>query len=161
MSNRAELLRRIIAEGRRNYAACTLLNQALADRLGLHSTDLQCLSLLDLGEGEPLSTGEIARMTGLTPGSATRLVDRLERAGLVVRCADPGDRRRTMVVPIPESLDGVTRAWETSGRALTEVLDDFTDDELAVIGSYLRRSAQVGKEQAVRVAGEESIPGGG
>ncbi|MEW1841983.1 MarR family transcriptional regulator [Nonomuraea angiospora] len=54
------------------------------------------MALLDLESG-PVSTGEIARLTGLTPGSATRLVDRLEKAGLVVRHPDPADRRRTLV----------------------------------------------------------------
>ncbi|GAA3117863.1 MarR family winged helix-turn-helix transcriptional regulator [Streptosporangium carneum] len=151
MSNRAELLERVIAESRRHYAAYTLFNQALADRLGLHPTDVQCLSLLDLEE-EPLSTGEIARLTGLTPGSATRLVDRLEKAGLVVRCADPGDRRRTLVTLASDPTAEVGREWDVPGQAFGEVLERYTDDELTVIGDYLCRTAKVGREQAVRLA---------
>lgn len=46
----------------------------MADHLGMRLTDLQCLGPLSL-EPEPLSTGEIAKLTGLTLGSATRLVD--------------------------------------------------------------------------------------
>ncbi|MFJ5309984.1 hypothetical protein [Streptomyces sp. NPDC088350] len=53
-----------------------MFNQAVADRLGLHPTDLQCLNLLTLEAG-PVTTGRIAELTGLTTGSATRLVDRL------------------------------------------------------------------------------------
>ncbi|MFD9932446.1 MarR family transcriptional regulator [Streptomyces massasporeus] len=46
-------------------------------------------------EPEPLTTGEIAEPTGRTSGSATRLVGRPERAGLVGRRPDAHDRRRT------------------------------------------------------------------
>ncbi|MEV8635863.1 MarR family transcriptional regulator [Streptosporangium sp. NPDC051023] len=155
MSNRAKLLGRVVAESRRHYAAYTLFNQALADKLGLHPTDLQCLSLLDLETG-PLSTGEIARMTGLTPGSATRLVDRLERIGLVVRRADPGDRRRTLVLLAADSTARVGQEWEIPGRAFAEILETYTDDELAVIGDYLCRTAQVGRDQAVRLTQDDA-----
>jgi hypothetical protein len=55
--SRAELLSAVTTAARRHHAAYTLFNQTLADRLGLHPTDLQCISLLDL-ESEPLTTGE-------------------------------------------------------------------------------------------------------
>ncbi|GGO89408.1 MarR family winged helix-turn-helix transcriptional regulator [Wenjunlia tyrosinilytica] len=153
MPDRSALLESVIAESRQHYAAWTLFNQAMADRLGLHPTDLQCLGLLDL-QPEPLGTGEIAKLTGLTPGSATRLVDRLEKAGMVVRAADPDDRRRALVALAPGSLAGVEQAWEGPGRAFGEVLERYTDDELTVIGDYLRRVSAVGREQAALLARE-------
>ncbi|MDP9867803.1 MULTISPECIES: MarR family winged helix-turn-helix transcriptional regulator [Streptosporangium] len=149
--DRDRLIQRVVADSRRHYAAYTLFNQALAEHLGLHPTDLQCLSLLSL-EAEPLTTGEIARLTGLTSGSATRLVDRLDRAGLVVRQSDPGDRRKTLVSLAPRPVSEVDAAWETPGEAFLTALDDFTDEQLAVIGDYLRRVSAVGAEQAARLA---------
>lgn len=151
MSNRSELIRQIAGESRRHYAAWTLFNQAMADHLGLHPTDLQCLGLLEL-ESEPLSTGEIAKLTGLTSGSATRLVDRLAEAGLIVRQADPADRRRSLVALAPGSLAEIGDAWEIPGSAYAEVLEDYTEDELAVIRDYLRRAADVGRAQATRLS---------
>jgi len=156
VSTRAELLRRITDESRRHYAAYTLFNQAMADRLGLHPTDLQCVSLLSL-EPEPLSTGGIAKLTGLTPSAATRLVDRLEAAGLVVRSVDPADRRRALV-ELASRTTVVSEAWDEPGRAFGEVLDAYTDDELAVIGDYLHRASRVGREQAERLVAEDSGP---
>ncbi|MEV4244215.1 MarR family transcriptional regulator [Streptosporangium canum] len=154
---RERLIQQVVAESRRHYAAYTLFNQALADHLGLHPTDLQCLSLLSL-EPEPLTTGEIAKLTGLTSGSATRLVDRLDRAGLVVRRGDPADRRKTLVSLAPKPVSEVDDAWDTPGEAFVSALDDFTDEQLSVIGDYLRRVSAVGTEQAARLA---SAPGPG
>ena len=150
MSNRAETLKRIMDESQRHYAAYVLFNQAMADHLGMHPTDLQCVAMLDLESG-PVSTGEIARLTGLTPGSATRLVDRLEKAGLVVRHADPTDRRRALVALAPSAGARIGEAWETPGKAFGEVLDTYTDAELGVIADYLRRATAVGRAQADRL----------
>ncbi|WP_246430549.1 MarR family winged helix-turn-helix transcriptional regulator [Streptomyces rectiverticillatus] len=162
MPKRAELVDRIKEESRRHYAAWTLLNQTMADHLGLHPTDLQCLSLLAM-EREPLSTGEVARLAGLTPGSATRLVDRLEKAGLVERHADPGDRRRALVALAPAAQSRISAAWDVPGGAFMAVLDGYGDEELAVIGDYLRKGAEVGRTQAERLraagrAGESTPP---
>lgn len=153
MSNRAETLKQIMDESQRHYAAYVLFNQALADHLRIHSTDLQCVALLDVESG-PVSTGEIARLTGLTPGSATRLVDRLEKAGLVVRHPDPADRRRALVALAPSARERIGAAWELPGQAFGEVLEHYSDAELTVIADYLRRAAEVGRAQADRLARE-------
>ncbi|WCD86602.1 hypothetical protein KPP03845_102954 [Streptomyces xanthophaeus] len=148
--SRAELLARIVTESQRHYAGYSLFNQAMAEHVGLHPTDMQCIALLDLEPG-PVSTGEIARLTGLTSGSATRLVDRLVKAGIVERHADPDDRRRSLVALAPEARERIGAAWETPGRAFGAVLEGYSDAELAVIGDYLHRAAEVGRAQAKRL----------
>ncbi|MFB9966596.1 MarR family winged helix-turn-helix transcriptional regulator [Sinosporangium siamense] len=139
-------------ESQRHYAAYVLFNQAMADHLQIHSTDLQCVALLDLESG-PVSTGEIARLTGLTPGSATRLVDRLEKAGLVARHPDPADRRRALVALAPKARERIGAAWDLPGKAFAEVLERYSEAELTVIADYLHRAADVGRAQAERLAG--------
>ncbi|MFF4857433.1 MarR family winged helix-turn-helix transcriptional regulator [Streptomyces rubiginosohelvolus] len=152
MSNRTreELAAAVTATTRRHHAAYTLFNQAMADHLGLHPTDLQCVSLLAL-EPCPRTTGEIAELTGLTSGSATRLVDRLQRAGLAERHPDPHDRRKMLVALTHGRTPEVEAAWDTPGRAFDRALDEFTDEELTVIERYLRRTTDVGTEQAARL----------
>lgn len=155
MSNEkhAELLTAVTVAARRHYVAYTLFNQALANRLGLHPTDLQCLGLLEL-EAEPLSTGEIAKLIGLTSGSATRLVDRLEKAGFIIRTPDPLDRRKALVSLATRRGAEADEAWEEPGNAFADVLADFSTDELTVIERYLRRTTEVGTEQAARLTGQ-------
>ncbi|WP_433189043.1 MarR family winged helix-turn-helix transcriptional regulator [Actinoallomurus sp. CA-150999] len=153
MSNRAELLARVVGESQRHYAAYTLFNQAMADRIGLHPTDVQCIALLDLEPG-PVTTGEIARLTGLASGSASRLVDRLEKAGFVQRQPDPNDRRRALVALAPDAAARIAEAWETPGQAFGAVLERYTDEQLEIIVDYLRQAADVGRDQARRLTTE-------
>ncbi|MCF2530066.1 MarR family winged helix-turn-helix transcriptional regulator [Yinghuangia soli] len=152
MSTRAELLARIADDSQRHYADYMAFNQAMADHLGLHATDLQCIALLDLQDG-PVSTGDIARMTGLTSGSATRLVDRMVKAGIVERHADPQDRRRQLVALVPEARQRIGAAWEEPGKAFAEVLEGFSEDELRTVAAYLERAGEVGRAQAERLRG--------
>src|SRR5579859_6135766 len=71
------------------------LNALIAERMGLVITDLQCLhALRQLG---PSTAGELAGRVGLTPGAASRMIDRLEVAGCVRRTPDPDDRRRLVI----------------------------------------------------------------
>ncbi|MGW0765542.1 MarR family winged helix-turn-helix transcriptional regulator [Streptomyces sp. NPDC002676] len=147
---RARLYDEMSMTSRRYLAAYTLLNQAIADHLGLHPTDVQFLSLLT-AEPNPLTVRQIADMTGLTTGSATRLVDRLEREGYVSRTADPHDRRRVLVAPVPERIARVTAVWDDLGEAWQALLDEHTEDELEVITRHMRRAHDLSHDQMRRL----------
>ncbi|MGA5823176.1 MarR family winged helix-turn-helix transcriptional regulator [Kitasatospora sp. NPDC094028] len=148
--HRARLQEELSRESRRYLASYVLLNQAVADHLGLHPTDVQCLSLLT-ADPAPLTVKQIADLTGLTTGSATRLVDRLERDGYVVRAPDPQDRRRVLVSPVPERLARVTAVWNDLGHAWHELLDGHSDQELEVITEHMRRAHDLGQAQIRRL----------
>ncbi|MEU2712525.1 MarR family transcriptional regulator [Streptomyces sp. NPDC007205] len=144
--NRARLYEELATESRRYLAAYVLFNQAVADHLGLHPTDVQALSLLTAGP-EPLTVRQIADMTGLTTGSATRLVDRLERGGYVARTPDARDRRRVLVTPVPERVARVTAVWDELGRTWQTLLDDDSEDELRAITRHMRRANDLSRDQ--------------
>lgn len=148
--DRERLLAELAVASRRHMAAYVLFNQAVADRLGLHPSDLQCLNLLTL-EGRPVTTGRIGELTGLTTGSATRLVDRLERAGYVVREGDPADRRRVLVSAVPERAAEFRRVWEGVGGSWVGLFDDLDDDGLALFVGLLRRTTAFAATQAARL----------
>lgn len=67
-------------------------------RHGLTTGEFDVLAALRRS-GEPftLTPTVLARMLMLSPGAMTNRLDRLERAGLVVRSVDPGNRRSTLV----------------------------------------------------------------
>jgi DNA-binding MarR family transcriptional regulator len=73
----------------------TLHNHAVAESVGLHLTDQECLDLLDWTG--PLTAGEIGAHLGLSSGAVTGLIDRLESGRWVWRERDPEDRRRVVV----------------------------------------------------------------
>jgi len=151
---RERLLDELAGVSRRYIASYALFNQAVADHLGLHPTDLQCLNLLTLERG-PVTSGRIAEMTGLTTGSATRLVDRLEKAGYVVRERDAEDRRRVLVVTVPERIAEFGRMWDRLGGGWSALFEELDDAELAVVIGHMRRTVEFGAQQVARLrAGE-------
>ncbi|KKD04133.1 MarR family winged helix-turn-helix transcriptional regulator [Streptomyces sp. WM6386] len=149
-AGRRRLLDELGGVSRRYMASYALFNQAFADHLGLHPTDLQCLNLLAL-EGGPVTTGRVAELTGLTTGSATRLVDRLERAGYAVRERDVADRRRVLVATVPEKLAELTRVWDRLGGGYNALFDDLGDAQLALIIEHMRRTTRFSAEQVERL----------
>ncbi|MFJ9729060.1 MarR family winged helix-turn-helix transcriptional regulator [Streptomyces sp. NPDC101209] len=150
---RERLLDELSSVSRRYMASYALFNQAVADHIGLHPTDLQCLNLLTL-EGAPVTTGRIAELTGLTTGSATRLVDRLEKAGYVVRERDAADRRKVLVATVPEKVAEFGRMWQRLSGGWFALFDDLDDTQLAVIVGHIRRTADFsGRQVALLRAG--------
>ncbi|MFE9454329.1 MarR family winged helix-turn-helix transcriptional regulator [Streptomyces sp. NPDC006739] len=149
-AGRARLLAELSTVSRRYMASYALFNQAVADRLGLHPTDLQCLNLLTL-EAEPVTTGRVAELTGLTTGSATRLVDRLERAGYVERRRDAADRRRVLVATVPERIAEFGRLWEGLAGDWSTLFDDLDDTELATVVGHMRRTVEFTGRQVARL----------
>jgi DNA-binding MarR family transcriptional regulator len=136
---------------RQYLASYVLFNQAVADRLGMHPTDVQCLNLLTL-EKEPLSTGQVAELTGLTSGSATRLVDRLERGGYVRRERDTHDRRRVLVHLNNVKLAEFGQLWTELSEGWDAIFDDYTDKELALLLRHMRRTIELGASQRDRLS---------
>lgn len=140
-------------ESRRYMAAYALFNQAVADHLGLHPTDLQCLDLLGL-EARPVTTGRVAELTGLTTGSATRLVDRLVRAGYVTRERDTEDRRRVLVVTVPERMAEMGAVWERRHASWSRVHDAYDDGQIAFLVAHVRRTVERSAAQVVALRRE-------
>src|SRR5688500_16476342 len=117
---RAELLAALTGALRQLSAATVLFHQAVADRLGMNVTDHKCADILER-EGA-LTAGERARRTGLTTGAVTGVIDRLEKAGLARRAADPADRRRVIIEPNLRRLERrVAPLFESMGRASAEL----------------------------------------
>ncbi len=137
---------------RRYMASYALFNQAVADHLNLHPTDLQCVNLLSLEDG-PVTIGRIGELTGLTTGSATRLVDRLEKAGYVVRERDAADRRRVLVAVVPEKMAEFGRMWDRLGGGWFALFDGLEEEELALIIGHMRRTVEFTGEQIARLRG--------
>ena len=121
--------------GRRLSYEIVMLHTALGQRLGLSVTDHKYLDLID--REAPVHPAHIARLTGLTTGAVTALVDRLERAGFVERRPDPGDRRRIVLTATGPRIAEIGRLMATLGRRTAPVIAQFDDDQLALVATFL------------------------
>src|SRR2546423_4573690 len=122
---RDSMLGDLARSAQRAAADGILFHQAVADRLGLHVSDLRCLNILL--EAGSIPAGEIGERTGLTTGAVTRMVDRLERAGYVRREPDPADRRRVIVSPMPRQMARIAPMYTRMGPGLATPMDDYND----------------------------------
>ena len=85
----------------RAIGACTdAYRRAVATAVDLGTADLVALSLLQ--REEPQRASQIGEWTGLTPGSVTALLDRLESRGFLTRIRPTHDRRSLDVCLTPE-----------------------------------------------------------
>lgn len=132
----AEVMAEVMAELLAFISSVVLHNTEVGRRLGLGPSDAQFLSLL--GAHGPLTPGDLARHSGLTTGTVTGVLDRLEAGGYVRRERDPHDRRRVVVVPVPEGTQRLRAEYAGHARRTDEVLGRRTAAELAVIRDFLR-----------------------
>jgi DNA-binding MarR family transcriptional regulator len=138
VADRDELVARILGPlARRHSTATVLFHHAMAERLGLGPSDHKCLDLL-LERG-PMTGSQLATITGMTTGAITGVVSRLERAGYLRREQDPKDGRKQRLIPSPEGLREVGRAFDGVRPASASLLDDFDAEQLAVIARFLER----------------------
>jgi DNA-binding MarR family transcriptional regulator len=81
----------------------------------------------------PLTPSELAAREKIQRPTATRVLARLEEAGLIARAADPADRRSSLVAATPagDALLAATR--ERKDLYLAERLDRLSPEELAVL----------------------------
>lgn len=136
-SRRAELIDALMAAAPRMVTDAILLHQAIADRLGLHITDLRCLQILTATG--PTTPGELVKRTGLTTGAVTRLVDRLVTAGYLRRTHDTTDRRRVIITPVVEKCAPIGTLYSGLARGWNEVIARYTDQELELILDLFER----------------------
>ena len=95
-------------------------------RHGLTHAALNALAVIE-GSGGPLPAGEVANRMHITSGTATTVLDTLERNGHVTRLADPTDRRRVLVEITPAAgpvLDAVLPEIQQAASAVMSGLGD-------------------------------------
>ncbi len=124
-------------------------DEAAAARLGLNRTDLRCLDIVLAAEPRP--AGQLSAALELSPAATTTVIDRLERAGLVSRTRDPGDRRRVLVAPTDKARAAEAEIFAPVGRAGAEALARYGPAELAVINDFLATARAVQRDQIDRV----------
>jgi MarR family transcriptional regulator, organic hydroperoxide resistance regulator len=148
MSNRAFLHSTLIRHIRQFIAGTILFNQKVADRVGLHLTDMQCINVLDLLG--PTTAGELARQTGLTTGGVTVMIDRLEKAGFVKREPNPDDRRSVLVRINPRKLEKINAFYGEINERMAALMADTPISQLDAVSEFLARMNQARAEDAPR-----------
>lgn len=116
--------------------------QRLRDRIygGDDSLDLAQHDALEVVVGlTGARMGDLATALRVDASTATRTVNRLEAAGLVVRQPDPADRRSVVVVTTAAGRRRDERLRQRARQALGELFARFDDPELATLAELMER----------------------
>jgi DNA-binding MarR family transcriptional regulator len=135
----------LLLETRALYEAIYRFDGIAAAELGIHLSDLRCINALEKG---PLSAGAIGERLGLTSGSVTALIGRLEKAGFVVKTRSVEDARQVGVQLQPSFYQQADAIYARLGQSLSMQFDGLSKAEITQAIAVINRLT-AGFNQAV------------
>ncbi|WP_344530921.1 MarR family winged helix-turn-helix transcriptional regulator [Streptomyces albiaxialis] len=127
-------------DGLRAFGAnYTEFTRRFAVWLGLHATDAAALAEILYAEdkGTPLSPARLAERVSLSSGATTALLNRLEKAGHVVRTREQADRRVVTLRSSPEIRPRAVEFFGPYSARLTEVVARHDPERLREFEGFL------------------------
>lgn len=130
----------------RQYSdASIFMHEAIARKAGLSSADHKYLGLII--QHKELSAGDISKLTGLTGGAVTGLIDRLEKKKLLKRQFTKDDRRKVIIVPNKENTMKLLQPiFSELQQKTTDLLTTFSEEEIQIIKRYFIEATSIMKE---------------
>jgi len=89
--------------------------------------------------GDSLPLGQLAERLACVKSNVTQLVDRLEADGLVVRSADPNDRRSRLAVITESGKTAYTRGTQIQQQAEREIFGALSKEESSALHALLAK----------------------
>lgn len=87
----------------------------------------------------PMRPTAMSEVLGTGASHVSKIVGRLEEAGLVVRSTDPTDRRATLIALTEEGETAARGVYELGDRMITEVLEQWSREDVELYTSLTRR----------------------
>lgn len=120
------------------------LSEASLRYMQLNRTDMRALHFLIVAEntGAIVTPSAIAEHLGISTASTTKLLDRLERGGHIVRSTHPTDRRALHILVQPETRAAAMRTIgkQHAKRFIASI--DLSSAERAVVARFLENMAK-------------------
>jgi DNA-binding MarR family transcriptional regulator len=134
---------------RAHAAVVRELSSELVAAHGLTINDYEVLLRLVRAEGNRMRRVDLAQEVLLTPSGITRLLEGLERGGLVERVACAEDLRVSYAQLTPAGRTKLRAASKTHVAGIHRLfLDHFDDDEQVLLGELLGRLAEADEGDA-------------
>ena len=105
----------------------------------LDITAAQYVILMSLAQGQADSASELCKGMPYDPGAMTRMLDRLERRGLVRRVAHPNDRRASTLELTAEGKALYPKLQASVMDVINRFLRGFTQKEAQQLETFLLR----------------------
>jgi len=144
---REAMLHRLVAAIRSYQTASEMFDHAYGSLLGVNDTDARCLDIIQ--RFETLTPGQLAEQSGLTTGAVTTVLDRLEKSGYARRTRVDDDRRKVHIELTEHCNDLGALIYGPLGAAFSEVIRNYTEDELFLITRFCELGDSVNRELAL------------
>ncbi len=133
-----------------------MVTQRTMAELGITSTQASILFMV--ASGKCLLAAELAREYGIDASAVTRLIDRLEKRGLLTRVRSSEDRRVVRLALTPEGQALAARMPAIFNGVLDKLLAGFTAEETGFLKSMLRRILLTPGDQASPIRDTATSP---
>lgn len=130
----------------RQYSDTSIfMHEAIARKAGLSGADHKYLGLIL--QHKELTAGDIAKLTGLTTGAVTGLIDRLEKKKLLKRQLSKDDRRKVIIIPnVENSMKLLQPIFNELQQKTADLIASFTDKEIQIIERYFTQATTIMNE---------------
>ncbi|AEI42817.1 transcriptional regulator [Paenibacillus mucilaginosus KNP414] len=94
----------------------------------------------------------LSDLTGLTTGTVTGVIDRLEKAGYVFREKDPEDRRKVIIrVYTKKAEDEIMSHLESFGQSMKAMLDQYDNEQIRFLFNFFERSRGIIQTETLKL----------
>lgn len=147
--NRNKIIELLKEVGQKESRASVMFREAIAQTEGMSISDMECLDYVM--DNENVTAGDLAKITGLTTGAVTSMIDRLEKAGFVKRERDTKDRRKIFVKPVYERMAEVGKLYETYVHDAMKMIQKYTDKELMLIIDWKKDMTTIYEKETLKI----------
>lgn len=136
---KSELIASIQQAGQAESRLSLLFRHQLANRAGLHITDMECMDFI-LNNKE-VTPGQLSKATGLSSGAMTALLGRLEKQKMIRRRYSPEDGRKVYISANMKEAKRLFSLYDNFVKNATALLHTYSKVELELIlGHYAKMS---------------------
>ena len=140
----------------RQYSdASIFMHEAIARKAGLTGADHKYLGLIL--QHKELTAGDLSKLTGLTTGAVTGLIDRLEKKKLLKRRFTKDDRRKVIIVPNEEnSIKLLQPLFLELQQKTSQLIGSFSVTEIKAIERYFIEATTIMKETTENINNKQN-----
>lgn len=131
------------------YGLAMHLGHEMTQIVGHRRDQFEIYALTALARSGPLKQAGLAKIIGRSPVFTSRLVDHLERDGLVERVEHPFDRRINRIRLTAEGLETYRRMKLRSLELADTLFHDVSDERLWELAQAMRRLSEKNGVQTI------------
>ncbi|SER90548.1 MarR family winged helix-turn-helix transcriptional regulator [Actinokineospora terrae] len=122
-------------------ALTRVIEKGLGGALGVNATGLSAME--HLASDGPLTAKDIADRLRVSTAASTHIVDRLEKAGHVVRRPHATDRRKVLVEPVQESVTRLFDHLNPLLRGVEGLVEALSAGDRDVVANFLNEVVRI------------------